>query len=123
MTMPRKDKIDLSSRIAKNAPADYKKMRRLLLSIVEGTLMEKVVCKKGMDTWIEDKPPSHKDRISASKLLKELQVDKSVANKKDSTESNTPADLAAAIAEYHAKKSAQIEADLEKSGKLRRIDS
>ena len=121
--MPAKDKLDLRARIAVNAQNDYKKMRKLLLSIVQGTLMEQVVCKVGGEIYTKEIPPSHKDRISASKLLKELQVDKSVANKKDTTADTTPTDLVAAVAEYHKLKEIEIQDKLEKAGKLRRIDS
>lgn len=124
--MPRKDDRDLTTLINANAQADYKKMRKLLMNIVEGKLLEKVVCReRGANgaTWVEEVPPSHKDRIAAAKVLKELQVDKSIANKKDATESNIPADMVAAIAEIHAKKEKEIQDKLEKEGKLRRIDS
>lgn len=119
--MPKKDERTLNEKIQAYSQKDYKKLRRYLLSVALGKVKEKKVTREGIVVEVD---VSHKDRIAASKLLKEMQIDKAVGDKKDNPiPDDTAKSLVEAIAEVHAKKQAELEEKAMKEGKLKRMDA
>jgi len=108
----------LSENIRRYSEKDYKKLRRYLLRVVEGKEHETRVTNKGEVVTV---PVPHQVRVQAAKALKELQFDKTVADKKDTQQHDVKFNIVDAIEEVAKRKQAEAEERLEKEGTLKKI--
>lgn len=111
---------NLSARIRKYAEKDFKKLRLYLLRVVGGKETEKRMTPKGEVVEI---PVPHQVRVQAAKALKELQLDKIIADVKDTQKHEHTFSTVKAAQEVAEQKRKEAEANAIEAGKLKRMGS
>lgn len=111
---------ELKTLIDKHGGKDLKSIRRYLKRVVEGKEFDHRMTPQGD---VVEVPVSAQVRVQASRALKELMVDKILADVKDTQKHEHKFDLAEAVQDVGRKKEAELEKKLESEGKLKKIGS
>lgn len=119
-----KDTEKAFDRVQENIKAhsekDLKTLRKYLLRVVNGKEVDQKVTAKGDIVCV---PVPAQVRVMAARALKEMVIDKTISDKKESIQkTDVKFTVVEACKAVHERKEKELEAELEKKGKLRRIN-